>query len=147
MNKPLPDRPLDEGETYGSSDFHEVLDPQVLKAKSVIVNRAPIMTAWAMVVAERIGFQREEALSIGMRLMSFQSMLQFPTFFFHLSFVECSLGLHRYECHLQRRVIRDLRTRQGQKYGNESQRRTTICRSHGPSVSSMFHPPQRSTSQ
>jgi len=40
------------------------LDPDVLKTKSAIVNRAPIMTAWAMVVAERMGFQREEALSI-----------------------------------------------------------------------------------
>lgn len=33
--------------------------------KSTIVNRAPVMTAWAMVVAERLGFKREEALSIG----------------------------------------------------------------------------------
>lgn len=31
----------------------------------VHVNRAPVMTAWAMVVAERMGFKREEALSIG----------------------------------------------------------------------------------
>ena len=29
------------------------------------MNRAPVMTAWAMVVAERLGFRREEALSIG----------------------------------------------------------------------------------
>lgn len=33
--------------------------------RSAIVNRAPIMTAWAMVVAEHMGFKREEALSIG----------------------------------------------------------------------------------
>lgn len=33
--------------------------------KSVVVNRAPVMTAWACVVAERLGFQRQEALSIG----------------------------------------------------------------------------------
>lgn len=33
--------------------------------KYTVVNRAPLMTAWAMIVAERIGFQREEALSIG----------------------------------------------------------------------------------
>ena len=38
---------------------------QVLKSKSTVVNRAPLMTAWATVVAERMGFQREEALSIG----------------------------------------------------------------------------------
>lgn len=30
-----------------------------------MVNRAPVMTAWATVVAERMGFKREEALSIG----------------------------------------------------------------------------------
>lgn len=34
--------------------------------KSTVVNRAPLMTAWATVVAERLGFEREEALSIGM---------------------------------------------------------------------------------
>lgn len=34
--------------------------------KFTVVNRAPIMMAWAFVVAERLGFQREEALSIGM---------------------------------------------------------------------------------
>ena len=39
--------------------------PQILKLKSTVVNRAPLMTAWATVVAERMGFQREEALSIG----------------------------------------------------------------------------------
>lgn len=33
--------------------------------KSVVVNRAPVMSAWATVVAERMGFKREEALSIG----------------------------------------------------------------------------------
>lgn len=39
---------------------------QVLVKKFTVVNRAPIMMAWAFVVAERLGFQREEALSIGM---------------------------------------------------------------------------------
>lgn len=33
-------------------------------SKSTVVNRAPIMTAWSFIVAERLGFQREEALSI-----------------------------------------------------------------------------------
>ncbi|TFY56315.1 hypothetical protein EVJ58_g7720 [Rhodofomes roseus] len=41
---------------------HVVL--QILMKKSTAVNRAPIMMAWAFVVAERLGFQREEALSI-----------------------------------------------------------------------------------
>jgi hypothetical protein len=38
---------------------------QVLKSKFTVINRAPLMTAWATVVAERMSFQREEALSIG----------------------------------------------------------------------------------
>ena len=84
MDRPLPDRPPDEGDTYGSSDFDEVLDPEVLRTKSTVVNRAPIMTAWAMVVAERMGFQREEALSIGTVGLWCFSMLLIPDFFFTL---------------------------------------------------------------
>lgn len=38
---------------------------EVLKVKSTVVNRAPLMTIWATIVAERLGFEREEALSIG----------------------------------------------------------------------------------
>ena len=38
--------------------------------KSTVVNRAPVMMAWACVVAERLGFSREEALSIGIYLTS-----------------------------------------------------------------------------
>ena len=37
---------------------------ETLRAKSVVTNRAPILTAWATVVAERLGFKRAEALSI-----------------------------------------------------------------------------------
>ncbi|KAI0307152.1 hypothetical protein B0F90DRAFT_1807827 [Multifurca ochricompacta] len=54
----------DEGAAFGSLVFHELLDEDMLKHKSVVVNRAPIMMAWACVVAERLGFSREEALSI-----------------------------------------------------------------------------------
>ncbi|KAL0949468.1 hypothetical protein HGRIS_009521 [Hohenbuehelia grisea] len=63
-NEFLPDGPLDEVAALGNLDFDEVLDEEVLKTKSTTVNRAPLMTAWAMIVAERMGFQREEALSI-----------------------------------------------------------------------------------
>lgn len=38
---------------------------EVLKVKSTVINRAPLMTAWATIVAERLGFEKEEALSIG----------------------------------------------------------------------------------
>ncbi|CAL1700750.1 unnamed protein product [Somion occarium] len=64
LNEFLPDRPTDEGDTYASLDFNEILNEEVLMPKSVVINRAPIMAAWAFVVAERLGFQREEALSI-----------------------------------------------------------------------------------
>jgi len=33
--------------------------------RSVTVNRAPVLTLWAAVVAERLGFAREEALTLG----------------------------------------------------------------------------------
>ncbi|CCM03183.1 uncharacterized protein FIBRA_05305 [Fibroporia radiculosa] len=79
LNEFLPDHPPDEGAMYGSLEFNEILDEepsrrltygclfsdaQILKPKFTVVNRAPIMMAWAFVVAERLGFQREEALSI-----------------------------------------------------------------------------------
>lgn len=46
---------------------------KVLKIKSVIVNRAPVMMAWATIVAERLGFKREEALSIGKQITGVRS--------------------------------------------------------------------------
>ncbi|KAI0092018.1 hypothetical protein BDY19DRAFT_990766 [Irpex rosettiformis] len=65
-NEFLPDRPTDELEeqAYGSLEFNEVLDETVLQTKHAVVNRAPIMTAWSFIIAERLGFTREEALSI-----------------------------------------------------------------------------------
>ena len=67
MDDELPDRPPEEVESakYGNFDFREVLDEDLLKIKSTVINRAPVMTAWATIVAERLGFGREEALSIG----------------------------------------------------------------------------------
>ncbi|THH05629.1 hypothetical protein EW146_g9851, partial [Bondarzewia mesenterica] len=64
VNEFLPDRPAEEIEELGNLDFEELLDEDVLKPKFTVVNRAPIMMAWAFIVAERLGFQREEALSI-----------------------------------------------------------------------------------
>jgi len=34
-------------------------------AKTIEVNRAPVLTLWAAVVAERLGFARDEALTLG----------------------------------------------------------------------------------
>jgi len=45
--------------------FHEVIDEDQLKGRVVTINRAPVMMAWSSVVAEALGFCREEALSIG----------------------------------------------------------------------------------
>ncbi|KAF5390683.1 hypothetical protein D9757_002723 [Collybiopsis confluens] len=59
-NEYLPGEPLDAL----SFDFSEVLDESILQSKATVINRAPLMAAWATVVAERMGFQREEALSI-----------------------------------------------------------------------------------
>jgi len=63
----LPDRPPEEMESAkcGNFDFKEILVEDLLRLKSTVINRAPIMTAWATIVAERLGFEREESLSIG----------------------------------------------------------------------------------
>ncbi|KAF8195809.1 hypothetical protein K438DRAFT_785329 [Mycena galopus ATCC 62051] len=63
VNEFLPS-PSDESADLGNLEFNEVLDEDILKTKSTVVNRAPLMTAWSTLVAERLGFQREEALSI-----------------------------------------------------------------------------------
>jgi len=64
-NEYLPEPAVDEGAAaLGSFDFHELLDEDALRLKATVVNRAPVMMAWACVVCERLGFSREEALSI-----------------------------------------------------------------------------------
>ncbi|EPQ59442.1 hypothetical protein GLOTRDRAFT_91037 [Gloeophyllum trabeum ATCC 11539] len=74
-NEFLPGKPADEleGASFGSLEFKEIIDEEassgrfiilLLRTKSTVINRAPIMMAWATVVAERLGFKREEALSI-----------------------------------------------------------------------------------
>jgi hypothetical protein len=36
-----------------------------MNERTILVNRAPVLTLWASVVAERLGFDRDEALSLG----------------------------------------------------------------------------------
>src|SRR6267142_5736428 len=36
-----------------------------MMVKSIKVNRAPVLTLWGAVVAERLGFDRDEALTLG----------------------------------------------------------------------------------
>ena len=40
----------------------------VMPKKTVTVNRAPVLTLWASVVAERLGYDMEEALTLGKAL-------------------------------------------------------------------------------
>ena len=35
------------------------------KRSSIMINRAPVLTLWAAVVAERLGFEYDEALTLG----------------------------------------------------------------------------------
>lgn len=39
-----------------------------MTTKTILINRAPVLTLWAAVVAERLGFNRDEALSLGKAL-------------------------------------------------------------------------------
>ncbi len=62
---PSPDEAEVDTVDDGKLEFGELLDEDALMLKSTQVNRAPVMMAWATVVAERLGFKRAEALSIG----------------------------------------------------------------------------------
>jgi hypothetical protein len=37
----------------------------VAQSRTISINRAPVLTLWAAVVAERLGFQKDEALTLG----------------------------------------------------------------------------------
>jgi len=56
---------LEPNDSDTAFNFREELNEEALRTKSTVINRAPVMTAWATIVAERLGFRREEALSIG----------------------------------------------------------------------------------
>jgi hypothetical protein len=34
-------------------------------SRTIYINRAPVLTLWAAVVAERLGFRRDESLTLG----------------------------------------------------------------------------------
>ncbi|KAF8812514.1 hypothetical protein BYT27DRAFT_7239968 [Phlegmacium glaucopus] len=63
-NEFLPEGSPDEAANFSSLSFNEIVDEKILMTKSTVINRAPVMTAWATFVAERMHFTREEALSI-----------------------------------------------------------------------------------
>lgn len=56
---------MDRYETPVSFVFNEVLQESEIRGRYAYVNRAPVMTAWATIVLERLGFDRAEALSVG----------------------------------------------------------------------------------
>ncbi|BGP13238.1 hypothetical protein JCM10213_004991 [Rhodosporidiobolus nylandii] len=64
LDKPLRSRKPKETVVDEDFDFEEIEAEEALEPKTVVVNRAPVMTAWACCVAERLGFRRQEALSI-----------------------------------------------------------------------------------
>src|SRR5580692_7656409 len=37
----------------------------MLTDRNILINRAPVLTLWATTVAERLGFDKDEALSLG----------------------------------------------------------------------------------
>jgi hypothetical protein len=57
-----------------SLEINEITDPEALIPISITTNRAPVKTAWAFVVSERLGFDRQEALSIAHVFVHFSSM-------------------------------------------------------------------------
>jgi hypothetical protein len=47
--------------------------PGAKRARRLRVNRAPVLTLWAAVVAERLGFDRDEALTLGRAVAGFNA--------------------------------------------------------------------------
>ena len=42
-----------------------------MTANKILINRAPVLTLWAAVVAERLGFKHDEVLSLGKAVAGF----------------------------------------------------------------------------
>ena len=63
-NVATPSRVGVDHESEDTFDFHPVLDESTLRGRHVVVNRAPVMTAWAVVVLQQLGFGINEALSL-----------------------------------------------------------------------------------
>ncbi|GAA5850904.1 hypothetical protein JCM8547_009127 [Rhodosporidiobolus lusitaniae] len=64
LDRPLPWRATERDAVEEDFDFDEIWFDEALAKKMVLTNRAPVMTAWSFIVAERLGFRRQEALSI-----------------------------------------------------------------------------------
>lgn len=58
------DAPQRHDEDEGHFAFYPVLDEASLQGRHVVVNRAPVLTAWCVVVLQYMGFAAAEALSL-----------------------------------------------------------------------------------
>ncbi|WFD33682.1 hypothetical protein MCUN1_000495 [Malassezia cuniculi] len=47
------------------TDLEAIVDEKALSGRHVVVNRAPVLLAWSVVVLQQVGFATREALSIG----------------------------------------------------------------------------------
>ena len=63
--------PIDRRWMFGRRSLTQRVWNGILKgmaANKLLINRAPVLTLWASVVAERLGFKHDEALSLGKAL-------------------------------------------------------------------------------
>ncbi|PWZ02188.1 hypothetical protein BCV70DRAFT_198467 [Testicularia cyperi] len=56
--------------------FNEILEEEALVGRYAVVNRAPVMTAWAVILLERLSFNRTEALSLAHCYVSHTSTMR-----------------------------------------------------------------------
>lgn len=55
LDRPLPTREVKDVIVETDLDFEEIWDEEALRLKRVVVNRAPVMSGWGVVVCERLG--------------------------------------------------------------------------------------------
>ncbi len=56
--------------------FNEILEESLLQGRYAVVNRAPVMTAWATILLERLNFSRAEALSLAHCYVNYTSTMR-----------------------------------------------------------------------
>lgn len=56
--------------------FNEILEEEALRGRYAVVNRAPVMTVWATILLERLGFSRPEALSLAHCYVNYTSTMR-----------------------------------------------------------------------
>ncbi|SPO25398.1 uncharacterized protein UTRI_03186_B [Ustilago trichophora] len=56
--------------------FNEILEEDALRGRYAVVNRAPVMTAWATILLEKLGFSRPEALSLAHCYVNYTSTMR-----------------------------------------------------------------------